>query len=299
MLISKETMERIKRILERKYSSFMLSVAGKKVFSQEELKNLEKLGVDTSKPSELLTLLYFNNLLNDFKGGDKPKNISQMKNQQTTTPDAPTAKAASEHLNENITHMIEKLKGDMQSRIEGIIREGNLKYRADVMQNPSREDHFENLMKQSSVGRIKQELRDLSGEAERNWERVAITETSNALGMGSADRIVNQNPDKAADEVYVYRISILDNVLCKYCRKFYVDNDSTPAVYRLSTILGNGTNYGKKAIDWKPVAGATHPNERCSGIIELRPGWKVVSGGKVEYIGMDDWDKYIRSKVRD
>jgi hypothetical protein len=49
---------------------------------------------------------------------------------------------------------------------------------------------------------------------------------------------------------------------------------------------------------WRPVVGATHPQDRESGILELKPGWKVLAGGRLEYIGLARWAEYIKAKVR-
>jgi hypothetical protein len=62
--------------------------------------------------------------------------------------------------------------------------------------------------------------------------------------------------------------------------------------------MANGSNIGRKRSEWKPVVVATHPNERCSGLLELRPGWKVSQGGGVEFIGKTAWDAYLERKLR-
>ncbi len=120
---------------------------------------------------------------------------------------------------------------------------------------------------------------------------------SNAIGIGSVDRIAEQNEGKDFGDVFVYRIVVNDAALCKWCRRFYQDSDGSPRVYKLSTLLSNGSNYGKKTADWLPVVGATHPNERCSQVIELKRGWKVLPGGRQTYIGNEKWAEYIVNKV--
>jgi hypothetical protein len=153
------------------------------------------------------------------------------------------------------------------------------------------------LVKESTLSKLKQKLRDTTQDVNRDWLRVATTVMSETIGNGSVDRIVTDNRDKDAGEVYVYRIVVNDAALCKYCRRFYMDEDGSPKVYKLSTLLGNGSNFGKKKDSWLPVVGATHPNERCSQVIELKPGWKVLPGGKQTYIGLEKWNDYIVNKV--
>jgi hypothetical protein len=138
----------------------------------------------------------------------------------------------------------------------------------------------------------------VSGEAERDWGRVVRTEMSNSIGVGSTDRIISNNEGKDLSNIYVYRITKNDASLCKFCNKFYNDTDNTPRVYRLSDLLKNGSNYGKKPQDWLPNISVIHPNCRESPIMELRSGWAVKAGGGVTFIGMKEWEKYISNKVQ-
>lgn len=299
MMISKKALEKIRKIIDRNYKSLLVNVVGTRVFTEDELRRLKDLGLDTEDKDSLLSLVYYNNVLNDLISTSGPTSIDEMLAQQKGTPTGKAHKAAEEHINENFIQAVEKLKASSQAGIEGIIRDYNLTYRNNSLQNLDRPDEMDKLVMQSSVGGLKQTLRDYTQDANRDWQRVAVTETANAMGIGSVDRVVMQNKDKDLEEVYVYRIPVNDAALCKYCRRFYLDADGTPAVYRMSTLLNNGTNYGRKPVDWKPVAGATHPNDRESGVLELRPGWHVIPGGRLEFIGLDAWKDYIKKKLRD
>ena len=80
----------------------------------------------------------------------------------------------------------------------------------------------------------------------------------------------------------------LDGALCDYCRKFYLEPDGvTPKVYKMSELVANGSNYGRKAAEWTPTLGATHPNERCE-LVELPDGWGFEPGSnRASYIDKD------------
>jgi hypothetical protein len=294
MILSKELLAKIKTIIDRNYNAFIINVLGQKVFTDDELDALKNEGIDTDNPDSLISLIYYHNVINDPDSVTAPTSVPEMKRQQKATPIDEHHAVAEEHLNETVKSHIEKLKSDNKTKFEGLFREYNLLGRNKVLET----GELTETLKQDSVQKIKQTLRDLSGDANRNWTRIAVTEVSNAIGLGSVDRLVSMNKDKDFSEVYVYRIPVIDAALCKKCREFYLDADESPAVYRMATILGNGTNYGKKQIDWKPVAGATHVNDRESGLIELRRGWKLKSGGQLDFIGYEKWDDYIKSKVR-
>ena len=302
MIISKDTLKVIKDVIDKHYNKFTLSVLGKDVFTPEQIESFKLQGVDVDSPKSWLDMVYNYNFLNDIKDASKPQSVGGMIAQQAQPGVVPVGEAhdaALEHLNESAKISLDKLKADWKARVEGIVRDSNNDYRFDALQNLDREDRLDSYLKANSVGKIKTELRDATKDGNRNWLRVATTETSNAIGIGSTDRIVSQNRSTPAEDIYVYRIVVLDAALCKYCRRFYQDSDGSPKVYKLSTLLANGSNYGRKAFQWKPVTTATHPNERCSQVIQLRPGWKVLPGGSVKFIGLDAWKDYIVDKLEE
>jgi hypothetical protein len=186
---------------------------------------------------------------------------------------------------------------DISTRIETIIRETNKAYKNNALQNLDRSDKDDLTIKTDHLQLLTSELRDISGDATRDWQRIVTTEISNAIGIASADRIVADNKDRDLNEVYCYKIIVGDEKTCKSCRKFYQDKDNSPKLYRLSTLLSNGTNVGKSTNAWLPVVNATHPNTRTSQIIELKPGYKLLPGGSTTYIGLDKWAEYLEKKL--
>lgn len=296
MVVSKSTIDRIRTIIENNYKRLTVSVLGRSVFTPKELKEMEAAGIDISNKDSFLAMVYYHNFINNPLGKMSPTSVEDMKAQQSQPGIKPTGEANDytiENQNDKTKQLIDKLKMDVITRIEGFIRDNNDSYKFNALQNLDRPDAMDELVKESSLGKVKQKLRDSSKDANRDWQRVALTEMSNAIGIGSVDRIVTDNKDADLDDVYVYRIIVGDALTCKYCRRFYGDVGDAPKVYRLSTLLANGSNYGLKTESWKPVAGATHPNTRTSQVIELKPGFIVVPGGSVTYIGLAKWKDYI------
>lgn len=301
MVTRKATIEEIRQIIEKKYAQLTISVLGRGVFSPEELQRLEDAGIDTSNRQSLLSLVYNHNFINHPVDIDSPQDIKDMERQQAVTglkPEGEAAEYTTTNINDKTRQYIEKMKLDAMTRLEAIIRENNDAYKMDALKNLDRSPMFDEMIKESTLGKVKQALRDTAKDANRDWTRVALTEMSNAIGISSVDRIVSDNMSSDLDDIYVYRLTVRDSKTCKYCNRFYNDSrDGSPKLYRLSTLLSNGSNFGKKPDSWMPVAGATHPNERCSQTIELKPGWKLLVGGKVTYIGLDKWRDYINEKL--
>lgn len=299
MVTSKQTIEKIREIVSKHYARLTISVLGNDVFTPKELEQLRAQGVDTSNTESLLSLIYNHSFINSPIDEISPKSTGEAKTQQSVAGLKPIGQANSystESLNDRTRQSIDKLKMEAMTRIENIIRQNNDNYKFDALQNLNRDPNVDQLIRESTLGSVRSKLRDTAGEANRDWVKVAVTELSNAVGIGSVDRIVTDNQDKDPDDIYVYRVTVKDSVTCKWCRKFYDDSDGTAQLYKLSTLLDNGSNYGKKPDQWQPVVGSTHPNTRTSQIIELKPGFALTSGGP-KYIGLDKWNSYIAQKL--
>ena len=294
-MISWDILSKIKAVIENNYNALLVNVLGAAVFTGDELTTLKDAGFDVDNKDNLLAMIYYNNVLNQPTDPHQPTTLEGARDQQHHKPEKAHHKQAEEHVSENFRVSLDKIKSDVQQSIESVFREYNILERNKKLAGDAIKDTAHEL----SIGKIKQKLRDVSGDATRDWSRIAATEVSNAIGLGSADRVIEiaDKEGKDLDEVYVYRISIDEASTCKYCKHFYRDADGTPAIYRMSTLLSNGTNYGLKASEWKPVVGATHPNEKCSGILEIRPGWRLV-GNSPEFIGRKEWQEYILKKLR-
>ena len=300
MVTSKDTLEKIRNIIKNNFANLLISLAGGQVYSAKEREELKKEGVNTDRKKSLLSLAYFHNYLNQLTQEGVPTTAEEMEVQQQAIGEFRTLneEAAEDMINADFRTKIEKLQADVSSRLLSIISENNEAFRRGSLQVPGRSAELEKLIKESTLAKLKTQLRDTTGDANRDWNRVVVTEISDIIGMGSVDRILSQNPEKAANDIIVYRIIVDDEATCKWCRRFYQDSKGEPQLYRLSELLNNGSNYGKSKDSWKPVTGATHPNTRTSQIIELKPGWEVLPGGRQHFMGFEDWQAYISKKLK-
>jgi very-short-patch-repair endonuclease len=217
MVTSKTTLEKIREIISKNYAKLAISVLGKSVLTDKELKELKAQGIDISNTESLFALLYNHAFINPPEDTLGPKSVEDMESQQSVRGLLPEGSAHDyviENLNDKTKQLIDKLKVDVISRVEGLIRENNDVYRVDALQNLDRTDLLDELTKESSLGKLKQKLRDTSKEANRDWLRVAVTEMSNAIGIATTDRIVVDNRSKNLEEVYVYRIAHKDGKTC-------------------------------------------------------------------------------------
>lgn len=119
--------------------------------------------------------------------------------------------------------------------------------------------------KRSSRQSIEKRLQSKLSEAERDWALVVQTELHNALEGGKALGFARdgRNP-------LVFKRPRPD--ACRFCKLLYLNGDK-PRLFRLSELVKNGTNYGRRAgrpssrgagaTQWKATVGCVHPGCQC------------------------------------
>ena len=128
---------------------------------------------------------------------------------------------------------------------------------------------YENAIRESAETTIKlrESARDMVSRLghktldwNRDFARISDYVLHTAFDEGRAAQIRKEFGDEA--EVYkdVYPGA------CKHCIRLYLTNGlgSMPIVYKVSDLIANGSNIGRKSFEWKPVVGATHPWCRCT-----------------------------------
>lgn len=128
-----------------------------------------------------------------------------------------------------------------------------------------------------------QQLREKTGDFQRDWHRTAHTEMWTAKCQGEVDAIINgESPlsdDKGETMVYIRPA----HNACVKCKQLYLESDGvTPKVFKLSELLANGNNFGKKQSEWKACVPCLHPN--CMCVINVMPaGTKFDTAGNLIY----------------
>lgn len=125
----------------------------------------------------------------------------------------------------------------------------------------------------------------------RDWLRVAHTELHNVSEEAKAVVMADGHSD--GDPRVFKRVH---EDACAYCKLLYLrPGGAVPRVFRLSTLLGNGTNVGRRAgkpsrrgrsrTEWRAVVGAVHPFCRCSMHV-LPDGMGFDARGGLVYVGV-------------
>lgn len=136
------------------------------------------------------------------------------------------------------------------------------------------------IARRQSKEQIERRLRKKLKDASRDWALIVATELHNAQEHGKALALARGGHDPL-----VYKEIRPD--ACRFCRMLYM-NGKRPRVFKLSELVSNGTNYGRKAVhptrtgktEWRAVIGATHPACQCE-LRELPAGYSFDTQGKL------------------
>lgn len=136
------------------------------------------------------------------------------------------------------------------------------------------------------------ELHQMMEDKARDWQRVAYYEIVDAQKQGAAHRLLEDgNVDKL-----VYKIPLPG--ACAQCRHLYLMPDGiTPRLFKLSEMITNGTNIGRKPMPTK--SGKVSPGGRPDGEETLKSVAGLVHpfcacGGPYRYTGHEPWARKER-----
>lgn len=125
------------------------------------------------------------------------------------------------------------------------------------------------LMEKGSAMETAAIIAKMTGDSNRDWLRVVVTELHTAVQEGKAASLVK----KFGGDPLVYKRPRAD--ACPFCKALYLKKDGvTPRVFRYSELVEKGSNESRKpnpgitrgvrkSDDWQPVIGSVHPWCQC------------------------------------
>lgn len=270
MALKKKTLTKIEQAIEHFVNYLRYKSVGPHILSKDQLKKLVMLGYINSKEVPRTAVIE-----------------AYTKTHDLALDDAPAPRVMRQGAVDFLERMFDgysqkagqQLKTDLMATIESHLmplfdrREGQAIY--EVLKDPKIHSKY--------VGNA---LRGVVKNWESRWKTIVGTELNRASNWGSMDAIITNNPEKQPDEIIVYKIGPYDGATCQYCKKFwFLEDGKTPRLYKMSELMANGSNIGRKAREWKPTIDSTHPNERHI-LHELKPGYGFVNGS-LQYISKD------------
>lgn len=145
-----------------------------------------------------------------------------------------------------------------------------------------------------SVQSIVSDLGKRVGTWQHDWNRIVDTEMNNIFQAGRAEVF----REIGGEDTLVYKTVYPQ--ACRHCIRLYLKGGigSEPIVYKLSDLIKNGTNIGKKVAEWKAVVGSTHPFCRCT--LKRVPKGYIWSKEKQDFVIPKNFERRVirTSKIK-
>lgn len=167
----------------------------------------------------------------------------------------------------DITNLGNRMRGAFSN---SVIR--NNQQQSLMVQKVIRDKTIEAVELRSGARTLASELANVSKDWEVDWLRIAYYLTHEAFNIGRSQNILKNHGADA--EVY---FDVFPEA-CHTCKELFLedpeDPDSKPIVYKLSDLIANGNNIGRKAEDRLPTISPIHPYCRCIiNYKEANLGW--------------------------
>lgn len=237
---------KIKTLIKLYHLNFLFDVVGSDFLSEDEMTfledNLGKTKLDFTKIPLLDKIFAFGQIVQKV-GFENANKI--------------TKKDLESWLKENkvkVNTQLEKIKA--QAYLDVLSKQFQIE--KDLRQGILNESNKEEFKMSDIVDYIKGKFEDWS------YLKQSIAYVSeSALNEGKVEEIKSQAGKEGESDPIVYKVPIQDEKLCPNCRKAYLNSDGNPRLFRLSELVANGTNIGKKPNAWLPTLGMMHPHCRC------------------------------------
>ena len=116
------------------------------------------------------------------------------------------------------------------------------------------------VLERKTVSDITLEIGNRTDNWNKDWGRIVETEFNNIFQQGRVEQIIQEN----GIDSYVFKETY--ELACRFCIELHLTDGigSEPRLYKLSKVIANGSNIGKKPADWKITIDGVHPYCRCN-----------------------------------
>lgn len=187
---------------------------------------------------------------------------------------------------------IKTFSNRMKDQVKGIISEEDSKRLTDY-EKVFRKEIEEAIVNRKSIGNIISNIGHITGDWNRDWGRLVDTEMNNIFQRGRAQTFMNQYGENAKVYKDVYPGA------CRHCIRLYLTNGigSQPRIFTLQQLIDNGTNIGRKVVDWKATLDGIHPFCRCN-LHYLIPGKTKWDEENQKFIYPEKFERKVERKSK-
>lgn len=293
-LLSKKQVRAISDLIRETHLLFMVELGGDGAIEPEDLSRLRTKGKLPGPRLSLIKRAYEYGLLAGKQGPEQDDTISLGNFMAFLNSAASSLSAKDQATLRDVTdHMVSHVNGmslDLQRRFHKTLADADRHVRR-LRDHAIAKITSEGAARREGVREVAAKLRQATQDLRRDWIIFAATEMNNWIQEGKASAIRSRSEEK---DPLVFKRPRPD--ACPYCKILYLEADGkTPRVFRLSDLVANGINHGRKAnrpvltgsaaTEWKPTLDSIHPFCRCS-LQELASGYGFNDEGKLIWKGL-------------
>lgn len=265
-VLTQDQIDEVLKIINFNHVNFISEQVGSEVLASSDIELLKEFGIDVE------SLPKYGAIDNAFKFGVLSNSLAEAKLQKLSYEHfkdflkqgngIPLSKQERFALN-NVKHRTysdikglgNKIQKDFQTTLIEQSYSNRKKYEKIIQDSSAK-----NIIIRGSIKDLVSELGHKTNDWTRDFGRISDYVMHDAFDNGRAENIKSNFGDQAAVYKEVYEGA------CKYCIKLYLTAGigSEPIVFSVIELIENGTNIGRKPIDWLPVVGCTHPFCRCT-----------------------------------
>lgn len=276
MLLSSQQITELLQIIQNNQSILVASQLGLDFLSEYDKALLEAHGVDwtnlySEENDSIFQSFHLGMLaqaLNDVSSLQKLdyKTVKQYIREGQYIPLTERERSAIQYIKNQTFSDVRTLNGRIFQETNAILSNHTLKDQVEFI----KEELVEGIKKQKSFREIANTLHHKTGDWSRDFDRIVEYQMNSAYQQGRVSFMEKNNPGRDPE---VYKKVFTS--ACKHCIRLYLTDGfgSEPIIFKLSELKANGSNIGRKVVDWKATVDSTHPYCRCL-LIEKRQGYK-------------------------
>lgn len=266
MLVPNDIHDSIGSIIERAYTGFTYAILGKDFLTPEQITQVEALGLLVGR-RPLLELIYIMVKARSEKRYQTTHSLDQLLQEIFATgilPKLPeTSQFTIDSAMANIDQVIAQARANTASVVTREIKNFN---QAEQVIERTRIVPVSPLVKReedsSKIGLLIAAIGIGLVAVNSDFERDFTGELTTLVNQAAIDVAFEEHGSEAVEQL-CYKVVVNDSRICFHCHPSYLNEDGTPRIYKLGSLLANGSNFGKPKSAWLPSAGPDHYRCRC------------------------------------
>lgn len=294
MKFSIQQVHKILEIIHKNQAVFIGSQLGIDYLSDYQKSVLKNHGIDLDDfdgISELEKTYYFGMFAQALGGlkshKTKRKNFDKWLKKEIKKPLSITKQSALDYLKNRTFTDISGLGNKMSNKLSNKILTSSVAEQ-NKLQKKIKKKVISGVKKNKSMQKIASELREMTEDWARDFSRISDFVLQEAYGFGRAQQIL----EDYGEDALVYKQTFPG--VCKPCMGNYGLPGQKPIIYKLSELLKNGNNIGRKI--QMPVVGNAHPWARS--ILHPVPPNSAWSDEKSKFVIIRNKKVKRKSKVK-